>query len=193
MLDSGFDLMALPGVNRLFRWHHARTAFQLPLFVIALLMVVDGLTGPQLAPKNLATVLTWVHYRGFLVLGLLITGNLFCMSCPFMLPRNLVRRVLQPTRFWPRRLRSKWLAADLFGLLLFAYELFDLWASPFSTAWLILAYFAGALLVDGLFKGATFCKHICPVGQFNFVASLSSPVEVKVRETQICDNCRTKD
>ena len=194
MLDSGFDLMALPGINRLFRWHHARTAFQLPLFVIALLMVVDGLTGPQLAPKNLATVLTWVHYRGFLVLGLLITGNLFCMSCPFMLPRNLVRRVLQPTRFWPRRLRRKWVTALLFGLLLFLYELLDLWASPALTAWLILAYFAGALLVDGLFKGAAFCKYVCPVGQFNFfVASLSSPVEIKARDGQVCDACRTKD
>jgi ferredoxin len=146
-----------------------------------------------LAPKNLATVLTWVHYRGVLVLALLVAGNLFCMACPFMLPRNLARRFFQPTRFWPRRLRGKWVAVVLFALLLFAYELFDLWATPWWTAWLIVAYFAGALLVDGLFRGAPFCKYVCPIGQFNFVASLSSPLEIKVRDPQICTTCHTKD
>jgi ferredoxin len=85
------------------------------------------------------------------------------------------------------------MTAVLFGLLLFIYELLDLWASPSLTAGLILVYFGGALLVDGLFKGASFCKHVCPLGQFNYVASLSSPFEVKIRERQICHICRTKD
>ena len=42
-------------------------------------------------------------------------------------------------------LRNKWLSAGLFVSILFAYELFDL------------------------------CKFVCPIGQFNFVASLVSP------------------
>jgi ferredoxin len=188
-----FDLLGVPGVGRFLIWRHARTALGLPLLLIAALMVLDGLTGPQLAPKNLATVLTWVHYRGFLVLTLLVAGNLFCMACPFMLPRNLVRRYVQPTRTWPRRLRHKWLALTLFVLVLFAYELFDLWATPWWTAWLIVAYFAAALAVDSLFQGAAFCKYVCPLGQFNFVASLNSPLEVKVRDAQICHSCHSKD
>ena len=49
-----------------------------------------------------------------------------------------------------------------------SYELFDLWALPAATAWLVIGYFAAALLVDTLFSGAAFCKHVCPVGQFNF-------------------------
>ncbi len=187
------DLLSLPGLGRFLRWRHARTALGLPLFLAAALLVVDGLSGPQLAPKNLATVLVWVHYRGFLVLALLLAGNLFCMACPFMLPRNLARRFLRPRRAWPRRLRHKWTALALFALLLFAYELFDLWATPYWTAWLMLAYFGGALLIDGLFQGATFCKYLCPLGQFNFVASLCSPLEIKVRESVVCASCETKD
>jgi ferredoxin len=187
------DLMRLPGIGRLLRWQHARSALQLPLLLVALLMVFDGLTGPQLAPKNLATVLTWVHYRGLVVLALLWVGNLFCMACPFMLVRNLVRRFHTPARMWPRRLRHKWLAVGAFALLLFAYELFDLWAAPRWTAWLIVVYFASALLVDGLFRGAAFCKYVCPLGQFNFVASLISPFQVTVRDPGTCVGCRTKD
>jgi ferredoxin len=188
-----FDLMDQPGVGQILRWRHSRSLLQIPVFLLACLMIVDGLLGPQLAPKNLATVLTWVHYRGFVVLALLVAGNLFCMVCPFMLVRNVSHLVVRPSRMWPRPLRGKWLAAGLFVLMLFAYELFDLWSAPKWTAWLILGYFGAALLVDALFRGASFCKYLCPLGHFNFVSSLSSPLEVKVRDAAGCTSCETKD
>jgi ferredoxin len=188
-----FDLLRVPVIGRILRWRHARTLLQIPLLAVGVLMILHGLTGPQLAPKNLATTLGWVHFRGALVLVLLLAGNFFCMACPFMLPRNLARRFVKPRRNWPRFLRNKWLSLALFVLLLFAYELFDLWGSPFWTAWLVVAYFAGALAVDSFFRHASFCKFVCPLGQFNFVASTVSPLEVKVRDTNVCDACRTKD
>jgi ferredoxin len=85
------------------------------------------------------------------------------------------------------------LAIGLFVTMLFAYEWFDLWASPWWTAWLIVAYFAGALVVDSIFKHAPFCKFVCPIGQFNFVASTVSPLEVAVRDHDVCTSCTTKD
>ncbi len=189
----GFDLLNVPVLGRFLRWKHARSAMQIPLFLIAVLMIWDGLTGNQLAPRNTATVLAWVHYRGFVVLALLIAGNMFCMACPFMLPRNALRRFITPTRRWPKVLRNKWLAAALLAAFFFAYELFDLWASPWWTAWIILGYFGLALLIDSVFMGASFCKYVCPLGQFNMVGSLISPLEVKVREPQRCATCHTKD
>jgi hypothetical protein len=188
-----FDLMDVRGVGRFLRWTHARTVLQVPLLLLAALMVFDGLFGPQLAPKNLSTVLTWVHYRGLVVLALLLVGNLFCMACPFMLVRNLSRRFHRPSRMWPNRLRGKWVAVSLFALMLFVYELFDLWADPRLTAWLIVAYFSAALLVDNIFRGAAFCKYLCPLGQFNFVSSLISPFQVRISDTEPCVQCGTKD
>ncbi|MEM8530579.1 MAG: FesM [Chloroflexota bacterium] len=190
---SGFDVLDLPILGRFLRWRRARISLQIPLFIVAAIMIWDGLTGSQLAPKNLATTITWVHYRGLLILGLLVAGNLFCMACPFMLPRNLARRFFQPTRMLPRYLRNKWAAIVILGLFFFLYELFDLWATPWWTAWVIVIYFAAALLIDSLFKGAPFCKYICPLGQFNFASSLVSPLEVNIRDPQVCRSCRTKD
>ncbi|HVR96797.1 MAG TPA: 4Fe-4S binding protein [Thermoanaerobaculia bacterium] len=180
-------------LDRFLRWRHARTVMQLPLFALAVAMILHGLLGPQLAPKNLATLLTWVHYRGVLVLVLLAAGNLFCAACPFMLVRDVARRFFKPVLHWPRRLRSKWLALGLFVLVLFSYELFDLWGSPWWTAWLILSYFIAALVVDTLFRNASFCKWVCPIGQFNFAASTLSPLEVAVREPDVCARCTTFD
>lgn len=160
---------------------------------MTVVIVVHGLVGPQIAPRNLATVVTWVHYRGLLAIVLLAAGNLFCTGCPFVLVRDAARRGHRPRRSWPARLRRKWLALGLFAAVLVAYELFDLWALPRATAWLILGYFGAALVIDVFFTGATFCKYLCPVGQFNFVASTLSPLEIGARNPGVCGTCRTVD
>jgi hypothetical protein len=188
-----FDLLRLPGIGHFLRWSHSRTLLQIPLLIISVVMILHGLFGPSLAPKNLATVLTWVHFRGVLVLVLLCAGNFFCLACPFMLVRNVARRFSRPILNWPQPLRNKWLSVGLFILILFAYELFDLWSSPWWTAWLIVAYFLAVLVIDGVFKHASFCKFVCPIGQFNFIASTLSPLEVQVRDHDVCVRCQTKD
>ena len=170
-----------------------RRALQIVLLVVAAALVLHGLLGPQVAPRNLATVGTWIHYRGLLIVALLAVGNLFCASCPMILARDGARRLWHPALRWPRWLRGKWLSIALFAGVVFTYELFDLWALPAATAWLIVAYFAAAIVVDVLFSGATFCKHVCPVGQFSFVASTLSPTELKARDLNVCGACATVD
>lgn len=187
------DLLRCGAVGRTLKRRATRTAARCILLGLAALMIWDGLTGPELAPKNLATVWTWVHYRGLLVAGLLAAGNLFCYACPFILVRDWGRKLIRPRWVWPARLRSKWPAIVLFVLILFSYEVFDLWAAPALTAGLIGAYFIGALVVDLLFRNASFCKYVCPIGQFNFVTSTVSPLEVSVRDPAICERCTTRD
>src|ERR1700676_37108 len=146
------DLLRVPGLGKLLGWRHARTLLQIPLLVLALIMILHGLFGPALAPKNLATVLSWVHFRGALVFVLLSAGNFFCLACPFMLVRNAARRLFQPRFNWPKALRNKWISVALFVAILFTYELFDLWSSPWWTASLAVAYFVAVLVIDGFFK-----------------------------------------
>jgi cytochrome c oxidase assembly factor CtaG len=181
------------GLNSFLRWRYARTALQSATFIAAFAIVVDGFRGPQMAPMNLAGVLPWVHWRGLVVIALLAAGNLFCMACPFMLPRTAGRWFFKPTLRWPSFLRSKWLAAGLFLAYLWAYEAFSLWNSPAVTAWIVIGYFLAAFAIDGLFRGASFCKYICPLGQFNFVHSLLSPFEIRVRKQKTCHACQTFD
>lgn len=193
-LEATTDLTTIPVVGRFLRWRRSRMVVQTLALLVALVMILHGLFGPSLSPKNLATVLGWVHVRGVLVLVMLVAGNFFCMACPFMLVRDAARRFFKPVRSWPKVLRNKWLSIGLFVLVLFLYELFDLWGAPWWTAWLIIAYFGAALAVDAVFRNASFCKYVCPIGQFNFVASTLSPFEVKVRDRSVCDSsCSTKD
>ena len=172
------DLLRLPILGRFLCWKHSRTALQFPLFLLAALLVIDGLFGSPLAAKNTATVGAWVHYRGLVVLALLMVGNLFCAACPFMLPRKLAKWIGKPTARWPKALRNKWLALAGFVGIVYAYELFDLWASPWWTAWLIVAYFALAFVLEAIFTRSSFCLYVCPLGTFNFLYSTASPTTI---------------
>jgi len=191
--EPAVDLLRLPLVGRLLRWRHLRLALQLVVALVAAAVVLHGLLGPQVAPRNLSTVITAIHWRGLLIIAVLVLGNVFCTSCPMVLARDAGRRIFHAGLRWPRRLRGKWIALALLVLVLFSYELFDMWGQPRATAWLVLGYFALALAVDLTFRGASFCKHVCPIGQFNFVASTMAPAQLQVRDSTTCGNCKTFD
>ncbi|MCE9556119.1 MAG: cytochrome c oxidase assembly protein [Planctomycetes bacterium] len=185
------DVLRLPIIGKLLRGWHTRTIMQSVLLTLAVLVILDGLFGPQVAPINLAGVGPWIHWRWLLVVGLLAAGNFFCMSCPFTLLRKFTASWLPASRPWPRWLSSKWPAIALLATFFWAYELFALWDSPWWTAWIAIGYFAAAFTINGLFRGAPFCRYVCPIGQFNFVYSLVSPLEVRVCDAQACTSCES--
>lgn len=170
-----------------------RRASQFLMLLLAIAVMRDGLFGSPIAALNLAGILPWIHWRALSVLALLVAGNLFCMVCPFTLARDIGRRLLPAKLRWPRWLRTKWLPAVLLLLYLWAYEAYSLWDSPVLTSCIIAGYFAAALAIDGVFRGASFCKYICPIGQFQFLGSLLSPAEIRVRKTDVCHACRSYD
>jgi polyferredoxin len=187
------DVVNVPLLGRLLKWRWGRLALQILLLVVAVLLIIDGFTGPQSAARNLATVAPWVHYRGLVVLALLLAGNLFCMGCPFTIPRTLAKRLSIRGRRFPRVLRNKWVAiASLFFIFLL-YEWLDLWASPLLTAWVIIGYFAASFALEAIFTESAFCKYVCPLGTFNFVYSTTSPMQISVKDPDVCRTCVGKE
>jgi len=188
-----FDLLRTPVLGRFLLWKHSRTALQIPLFLLAAIMIVDGLVGSQLAAKNVATVAAWVHYRGLVVVTLLLAGNLFCAGCPFLLPRKLARWLGRPSLRWPQALRNKWAASAGLIAILWVYEVWDLWASPWLTAWVAVAYFAAAFVIEAIFSRDSFCLYVCPLGAFNFLYSTASPLQITNRSLDVCRTCVGRD
>ncbi len=191
--EPRYDVLRFPVIGRFLRWRWGRLVMQVGLLLVTAVLLYDGFTGRQLAPTNLATVVTWVHYRGLVMLGLLLFGNLFCMSCPFTLPRTLARKLSGNGRRWPRRLRSKWLAVGVLFVYLWLYEWLDLWASPLLTVWVILAYFVASFLLEAIFAESPFCKYVCPLGTFNFASAAISPTQITVRSADTCRTCEGKE
>ncbi len=188
-----WDLLEVPVLGGVLRRGGFRRAIQGMALLLAVGVVVDGFRGPPVASANLAGVLPWLVWRGLWVVVLLAVGNLFCFGCPLMLVRDWSRRILPARWSWPRWLRGKWLAGLLLLGFLAASEAFAWWDRPAATAALIGIYFLLAVAVDGFFRGASFCSHVCPIGAFGSIQAVSSPLTVAVRDPEVCTTCRTHD
>jgi ferredoxin len=188
-----FDLLKVPFLGWLLRARYGRMSLQAIGMIVAIAVIVHGLFGHPMGSMNLAGIIPWIYARALGVIALIAVGNLFCMACPFTLPRELGRKLGLATRAWPKPLRNKWLAAALMLTFFWAFEVFAFWDTPARTAWLVIAYFVTAFFVDSIFRGASFCKYVCPVGQFNFIGSLLSPLELKSADRNVCSSCKTHD
>jgi cytochrome c oxidase assembly factor CtaG/ferredoxin len=188
-----FDFLHAPITGPALRSRYGRRTLQTFSVAAMALVIVDGLRGVQIAPLNLAGAFLWNVLRPLNLILLLLVANFFCFACPFTLPRELARRFRIPQLRWPEKLSSKWPAAVLLLLFFWAYEQFALWNSPRDTALLLLAYVVAATTINSVFTGASFCKYVCPVGQFNFIASLFAPLELGVRSSHVCSSCATHD
>lgn len=192
-MAAPFNLLHAPLAGRALRSRYGRSGLQVLAVAAIFLVIFDGLHGVQVDQLNLAGTLVWNILRPLNLLLLLFVANVFCMACPFTLPRELARRFRFPQLRWPEWLSSKWPAAVLMLLFFWAYEQFALWNSPRDTALLLLGYVAAASTINAIFRGASFCKYLCPVGQFNFIASLLAPLELGVRSQHTCSSCSTHD
>jgi hypothetical protein len=187
------DVLHWPAVGRALRWRWGRLAAQLALLAVASLMIYDGFSGDPIAAANLSTILGWVEYRGLILIGLLLVGNVFCFACPFTLLRTLAVRLSLRGPRWPRILRTKWLSLAALALFFWLYEWADLWARPSLTAWLIIIYFGLSFGLEALFHESPFCKWLCPIGAFNYTYSLAAPLIIQPKSRQVCHACPGKE
>ncbi len=192
-LPAPLDLLHAPIAGAALRSRYGRRALQTISVAAMAVVIVEGLSGVQFAPLNPAGAFLWNIFRPLTLILLLLVANVFCMACPFTWPRELARRFRIRQFRWPEHLSSKWPAALLLLLFFWAYEQFALWNSPRDTALLLLAYVVAATTINTVFTGASFCKYVCPVGQFNFIASLFAPLELGVRSSHVCSSCSTHD
>jgi cytochrome c oxidase assembly factor CtaG/polyferredoxin len=188
-----FDLLRMRGIGSLLRSRYGRLSLQAISLIVSALVIADGFVGHQMGAMNLAGIVPWNVVRVCGVLALLFAGNFFCMACPFMLPRELTRLLKTPRWKWPPAMRNKWAGFTLMLFFFWAYEKWTIWDMPRRTSAVLIGYFAAAFLIDAVFRGASFCKYVCPIGQFNFISSLISPLELATRSKSICASCTTHD
>jgi polyferredoxin len=171
-----------------------RRLMQGALLVLALAVIADGFLVRKVSSANLAGVLPELIGELFVVIALLTAANFFCMACPFTLFRELGRQSRTAPTFLAASTAFK-IGSRLrccgfsFGLT----KPLTCGDKPIWTAGLIINYFLIAFAIDALFSRASFCKYVCPIGQFQFIASLVSPLEVKVRDPDVCADCQTHD
>jgi plastocyanin len=196
------ELDRWPLLRRLLRSRFFPWALHVATLAGLLAVIVSGFLGTAVGSRNLAIVAVWIVWWGLLVLALLpVGGRAWCMICPLPVPGEwLARRGLlqvQPGRprslnwRWPRFLRNIWLQNFIFlGVATFSALVLT---RPLLTSIALAAFLVLATVTGLLFSRRTFCRYLCPVGGFIGLYSNLAPLQLRVRDEDICRAHREKE
>lgn len=193
--QARLELTHLPWLRRLLRSRWPQWALTTLLLAGFLLAVLAGLLGTPVGNRNFATVFVWIVWWGLLMLVLVpFAGRLWCSVCPIPAPgewlqrRALVsvssRRLWTLGKRWPRRLRNIWLQNA--GFLLLALFSLPILTQPGITALVLLALLLLATGLSLVYERRVFCRYLCPVGGFVGLYATVAPLELRVRDPQVC-------
>src|SRR6266511_1531669 len=178
---------------------------QLAVFVVMLVgyffAILAGLIGTPVGSHNFSIVFVWIAWWAILILvAVLFFGRGWCAVCPIPLPGEWLQRgaVLAPpdkkprwfNLRWPRAFRNIWLQNISFLLLaLFSSVLLT---TPNITGIVLAGMLFAAIGLSTVFERRAFCRYLCPVGGFIGLYSQTAPIELRIKNRQVCAACAGK-
>jgi polyferredoxin len=178
---------------------------QLAVFIVMLMgylfAIVAGLVGTPVGSSNFSIVFVWIAWWAILILmAVPFFGRGWCAVCPIPLPGEWLQRgaILTPpdekpkwlNRRWPKALRNIWLQNISFLLLaLFSSVLLT---TPGITGIVLATMLFAAIGLSTVYERRSFCRYLCPVGGFIGLYSQTAPIELRIKDKQVCVACEGK-
>jgi ferredoxin len=178
---------------------------QLAVFIVMLVgyifAILAGLIGTPVGSHNFSIVFVWIAWWAVLILVTVpFFGRGWCAVCPIPLSGEWIQRgaVLQPPDKRPKWLnlrvpkvfRNIWLQNISFLLLALFSSL--LLTTPNITAVVLAAMLFAAVGLSTIFERRAFCRYLCPVGGFIGLYSQTAPIELRIKDKQVCARCEDK-
>src|SRR5574342_1254698 len=178
---------------------------QLAVFIVMLIgyifAILAGLVGTPVGSHNFSIVFVWIAWWAILILvAVPFFGRGWCAVCPIPLPGEWLQRgaVLNPPdkkpRWlglrWPKAFRNIWLQNLSFLLLALFSSI--LLTTPNITGIVLAAMLFAAIGLSAIFERRAFCRYLCPVGGFIGLYSQTAPIELRIKDKQICAACEGK-
>src|SRR5512145_1109405 len=198
---SRIELTRFPIVKSTLKNRWPQLAVFLVMLVGYLFAITAGLVGTQVGNHNFSIVFVWIAWWAILILvAVPFFGRGWCGVCPIPLPGEWLQRgaVLNPpdrkpkwfNRRWPRALRNIWLQNISFLLLaLFSSVLLT---TPNITGIVLAAMLFAAIGLSTVFERRAFCRYLCPVGGFIGLYSQTAPIELRIKNKDVCATCVDK-
>ena len=178
---------------------------QFAVFVVFLagylFAILAGFIGTSVGSHIFGIVFVWIAWWAVLILiAVPFFGRGWCAVCPIPLPGEWMQRVavLAPpgrkprrlNRRWPRAFRNIWLQNVSFILLaLFSSVLLT---TSTVTGIILAVMLFGAIGLSMVFERRSFCRYLCPVGGFIGLYSQTAPIELRIKDKQVCAACDGK-
>jgi len=175
---------------------------QLALFVLMLagfvFAILTGFIGTPVGSHNFSIVFVWIAWWAILILvAVPFFGRGWCAVCPIPVVGDWLQRgsVLDPapqTPKWlglrvPARFRNMWMQNVSFTLVaLFSSVILT---TPIVTSVVLAAMLFLAIGLSMVFERRAFCRYLCPVGGFIGLYAQTAPIELRVKDKNVCAKC----
>ena len=156
--------------------------------------ILTGLFGSTVGSHNFAIIFVWIAWWTALKLIFIpFGGRSWCSICPIPMPGEWLQNggILMPrgkgfglNKRWPKALRGSWLQAGGF-LLIGLFGALTL-TSASVTAFVLLFIIVLAFVLSLVFERRSFCNYLCPIGGFTGLYAQAGPVEVRVKDAEVC-------
>jgi polyferredoxin len=142
---------------------------------------------------NLSNLIVWSYWWPLIILTAILFGRFWCTVCPMELVTSLFGKIgfkRKPGKL----LKSKWIITIFYAvILIIGIHTFTIHRVPQYMAIYMLSLFAIAVLVGVIWEKRSFCTYVCPIGHLLGLYSLLSFKKLRVKDPEVCVNCKTKD
>jgi polyferredoxin len=169
--------------------------FMLAAFLFAILA---GFIGTSVGSRNFSIVFVWIAWWAVLILVVVpFFGRGWCAVCPIPVVGDWLQRgaVLEPTPKKPNllnlrvpaRFRNMWMQNISFTLVaLFSSVILT---TPVITSIVLAAMLFLAIGLSMVFERRAFCRYLCPVGGFIGLYAQTAPIELRIKDKNVCVKC----
>ena len=195
------ELTRIPFIKNALKSRYPQLAVFIVMLIGYIFAILAGLIGTPVGSHNFSIVFVWIAWWAILILvAVPFFGRGWCAVCPIPLPGEWLQRgaILNPPdkrpkwlnlRF-PKMFRNIWLQNISFLLLaLFSSVLLT---TPNITGIVLAAMLFAAIGLSTVFERRAFCRYLCPVGGFIGLYSQTAPIELRIKDKQICVKCEGK-
>jgi polyferredoxin len=195
------ELTRLPLLKSAIKSRYPQLAVFIVMLVGYIFAILAGLIGTPVGSHNFSIVFVWIAWWAILILVVVpFFGRGWCAVCPIPLPGEWLQRgaILTPPSKQPKWLnlrvpkifRNIWLQNISFLLLaLFSSVLLT---TPNITGIVLAVMLFVAIGLSTIFERRAFCRYLCPVGGFIGLYSQTAPIELRVKDKQVCAKCEGK-
>jgi polyferredoxin len=196
-----FELTRFPFVKSLLKNRWLQLLAWFVMLAGFLFAIQAGISGTPVGNRNFSIVFVWIAWWAVLIMvAVPLFGRGWCAVCPIPLPGEWIQRgaIMEPprkkprwfNRRWPIKLRNIWLQNLSFTLVaLFSIIILT---TPKVTSIVLAAMLFLAIGMSIVFERRTFCRYICPVGGFIGLYAQVAPIELRVKDKQVCLACKDK-
>ncbi len=204
-----FDVFARwPWLKRLVRLRSFQYLVILPNLFLFYLFLIAALFGTPVGNRNIIIVFVWILWWFVLIAVMVPLGSrIWCTMCPLpffgdWLQRRAVIKVRPgnspgtQNRFfglhkrWPKQLSNIWL--QNFGFLLLATLSALLVTRPMVSAVVFGTLILLAAVMALVYRLRTFCNYVCPISGFLSLYAMTSTIELRSVEKDVCLKCKFK-